>query len=124
MRRTILIVDDNAACAEPLQIALEAWTGVEVQVVGNAQEALGILLANPECIAAVITDLRMPSVSGLELLDAMRRNDALRTVPVMIISGDSDPTLPARALNEGAAGFFLKPYSPLEVKRRLEQLLV
>ena len=124
MKRTIVIVDNNAACAEPLQIALEMWAGIDVQLVGNAAEALQIVSANPERISAVVTDWRMPVVSGLELLEAMQRNDALRLVPVVIVSGDSDPTLPARALQIGAAGFFTKPYSPLEVKRHLERLLI
>jgi CheY-like chemotaxis protein len=40
-----------------------------------------------------------------------------------LISGDSDPGLPARALAEGADAFFSKPYSPSAVRRKLEQLI-
>ena len=123
MRRTILIVDDNAACAEPLQIVLESLDGIDVRLVGNASEALSVLMAGGERIAAVITDLRMPSLSGLELLHIMKHDAALRLVPVVVVSGDSDPTVPAKVLDSGAAAFFTKPYSPMEVKRRLEQLL-
>ena len=123
MRRTILIVDDNAACAEPLQIALESLTGVDVHVVGDASEALSVMAARAEGVVAVVTDLRMPTLSGFELLSIMKHDAALRLVPVVVVSGDSDPDVPGRVLASGAAAFFTKPYSPMEVKRRLEQLL-
>ena len=116
-------MDDNAACAEPLQIALESLDGVDVRLVGNASDALSVLAGKENRISAVITDLRMPTVSGLELLQIMKQDGTLRLTPVIVVSGDSDPSLPAKAMDSGAAAFFTKPYSPFEVKRRLEQLL-
>jgi len=123
MRNMILIVDDNLPCAEPLQIALEAITGVEVHVAGDAVAALKILGMAPHRIAAVITDWRMPSISGLDLLRTLKSDAMLCDVPVLVISGDSDPGLPALALSGGAVAFFTKPYSPLAVRKRLEQVL-
>jgi len=123
MGNIILIVDDNLACAEPLQMALECIRGMEIQVAGDANSALGIIAGAPHRVAAVITDLRMPVMSGLEFLKMLKSDDSLRMVPVLVISGDSDPELPARALLGGAAAFFTKPYSPLAVRKRLEQLL-
>ena len=123
MGKIILIVDDNLACAEPLQMALESIRGMEIQVAANARMALGLIAPAPYRIAAIITDLRMPLVSGLELLNILKSDPSLRNVPVLVISGDSDPGLPAKALSGGAAAFFTKPYSPLAVRKRLEQLL-
>lgn len=123
MSKIILIVDDNLGCAEPLQIALESIAGIEVHVAANAKSALAIIIAAPDRIAAVVTDLRMPSVSGFELLQALQADAALRNVPVLVVTGDSDPELPARAYSGGASAFFTKPYSPLQVRRRLEQLI-
>ncbi len=123
MGKIILIVDDNLACAEPLQMALESIRGMEIQVAANARMALGLIAPAPDRIAAIITDLRMPLVSGLELLNILKSDPSLCNVPVLVISGDSDPCLPAKALSGGAAAFFTKPYSPLAVRKRLEQLL-
>jgi CheY-like chemotaxis protein len=44
-------------------------------------------------------------------------------LPILLISGDSDPMLPERALAQGADAFFPKPYSPSAVRKKLEQLL-
>jgi len=123
MQKIILIVDDNLACAEPLQIALECIRDMEIQVAADAGAALGIIAGAPDRIAAIITDLRMPFVSGLEFLNILKADACLCNVPVFIISGDSDPLLPARAMSGGAAAFFTKPYSPFAVRKRLEQLL-
>lgn len=123
MNRIIVIVDDNLVCAEPLQIALESIAGMEIHVAANAAAALAIAGASPERVAAVVTDLRMPAINGFDLLRMLRNDPALRNVPVLVISGDSDPELPARAYSGGASAFFTKPYSPLQVRKRLEQLL-
>lgn len=123
MRNMILIVDDNLPCAEPLQMALETINGMEVYVAGDAVAAMKLLGTAPHRVAAVITDWRMPSVSGLDLLRTLKSHATLCDVPVLVISGDSDPGLPALALSRGAAAFFIKPYSPLAVRKRLEQVL-
>ena len=123
MRNIILIVDDNLTCAEPLQIALESIDGMDVRIAADGEAVLRLLTASPDRVAALITDLRMPSISGLELLHRVQSDASLRQIPVLIVSGDSDPELPARTYSGGASAFFTKPYSPLAVRRRLEQLL-
>jgi DNA-binding NarL/FixJ family response regulator len=44
-------------------------------------------------------------------------------MPVLVISGDSDPRTPARVIAAGAQAFFAKPYSPAAIRRKLEELL-
>lgn len=123
MGRTIVVVEDSSDCAETLQIALEAMEGVEVRVVASGQDALELLTRGGARVAAVITDLEMPRMSGLDLLQRLKSDPALRDIPVLIISGDSDPRLPARSLSCGAHAYFTKPYSPMQVRHTLEQLL-
>jgi CheY-like chemotaxis protein len=53
----------------------------------------------------------------------VRAEPRFARLPIVLISGDSDPLLPARALAQGADAFFPKPYSPAAVRRKLEQLL-
>jgi PleD family two-component response regulator len=53
----------------------------------------------------------------------LRAEPGCARLPILLISGDSDPRLPARALARGANAFFGKPYSPSAVRRKLEQLL-
>jgi len=121
MPRLVIIIEDSATCAETLQIALEGIAGVEVRILQNPRAALA-LAATTE-VAAVITDLHMPRADGFELIRELRADARFRNLPVLLISGDSDPRLPASALAVGATAFFAKPYSPAAVRRRLEELL-
>jgi two-component system, chemotaxis family, chemotaxis protein CheY len=125
--RTILIVEDSETCAETLQIALESMPGLKTQVLQNLGAALAALRDENSNIAALVTDLNMPRRAGLkdgfELIRQLRAERRYASLPVLLISGDSDPQLPQRALAHGADAFFSKPYSPAAVRRKLEQLL-
>jgi DNA-binding response OmpR family regulator len=74
-------------------------------------------------ISALVTDLHMPKNNGFDLIRDVRTESRYARLPILMISGDSDPRLPQRALEIGADAFFPKPYSPAAVRRKLEQLL-
>jgi CheY-like chemotaxis protein len=121
--RTVLIVEDSEACAETLQIALEALPDVRTVVVRSPAAALVRLRRDDAEISAVVTDLHMPKSDGFDLIRQLRKEARYAKLPILMISGDSDPRLPQRALESGADAFFSKPYSPAAVRRKLEQLL-
>jgi CheY-like chemotaxis protein len=121
--RTILIVEDSETCAETLQIALESMPGLNTMVLPSLGAALAALRNDKNNIAALVTDLHMPRHDGFELIRQLRAELRYASLPVLLISGDSDPQLPERALAHGADAFFSKPYSPAAVRRKLEQLL-
>jgi len=121
--RTILIVEDSETCAETLQIALESMPGLKTMVLPSLAAALAALRSDDNDIAALVTDLHMPRHDGFELIRQLRSEVRYASLPVLLISGDSDPQLPQRALAQGANAFFSKPYSPAAVRRKLEQLL-
>jgi two-component system, chemotaxis family, chemotaxis protein CheY len=62
-------------------------------------------------------------MDGFDLIEAVRANPDHATLPILVISGDSDPRTPARLTRLGANAYFPKPYSPAEVRSRLEQLI-
>ena len=70
-----------------------------------------------------VTDLQLPLMDGFSLIERVRREPRHARMPVMVISGDADPRAPERALRLGANAFFPKPYSPAEVRTRLEELI-
>lgn len=120
-RPTLLIVDDSDDCSETLELALLSLKDVRIAIVRTAEEALQTFAAEP--VAALVTDLHLPRMDGLHLLSTIRRAATGRAIPVVVISGDSDPSTPARVLAAGAQAFFSKPYSPAAVRRKLEELL-
>lgn len=131
MSRLVLIVEDSETCAETLQIALESIPDVEVRSIHNPQAAIAMLHERNTEIVAIVTDLNLEwnvaqSVGigdGLDLIRQLRAEPRFARLPILLISGDSDPRLSERALAHGADAFFPKPYSPAAVRRKLEQLL-
>jgi two-component system chemotaxis response regulator CheY len=121
--RTVLIVDDSESGAAPLEIAVMEMPGVSIIAVSSAKEALRVLHSKGKPISVVITDLNMPSMDGFELIARIRADASHRRIPIIVVSGDTDPDTPQRVKRLGADAFFPKPYSPAEVCRKLEQLL-
>ena len=121
MPRTVLVVEDTDICRDALEVALMRVPGVNIQVVATAEEALRQLKTSEVC--ALLTDLHLPSMDGFELIEAVRSNPQHSLLPIVVISGDSDPRTPARLADLGANAYFPKPYSPAEVRAILEQLI-
>ena len=121
MTRNVLIVEDTELCRDTLELALTKLPNLSVRSVTTAEEALEWLDANEAC--ALVTDLHLPVMNGFELIEAVRGRPMQASLPILVISGDSDPRIPSRVANLGANAFFAKPYSPAEVRRKLKQLI-
>ena len=123
MERTVLIVEDTDYCLDALEVALDFMPGVSIRMVRTAEEALQRLGNGDGDICAVITDLHLPQMDGFELIQAVRSHPGRGALPILVISGDTDPGTPSRLQALGANAYFPKPFSPLEVRTRLEQLI-
>src|SRR5580698_7395918 len=128
MAKLVLIVEDSETCAETLLIALESVPGIEVRVIQSLRAAIAAIEDRANDVAALVTDLnfsdpRNPDSDGFDLIRKLRAEPRFAHLPILLISGDSDPRLPERALAQGADAFFPKPYSPSAVRKKLEQLL-
>lgn len=119
--RVVLVVEDSDDCAATLEIALDGHPGFVVQVSATAEDALQVL--ENQDIGAVITDLHLPVMDGIELVSRVRRNARFAHLPLLVISGDADPDTPRRAHLAGASAYFAKPYSPGAVRQKLEELI-
>jgi two-component system, chemotaxis family, chemotaxis protein CheY len=121
MPRTVLIVDDSATSGDTLAVALAAIPDIEVRTVSSGEEALRIAASG--AVHALITDLHMPYMDGFELIGRMQAEPNLASVPIVVISGDSDVDTPGRVRQLGASAFFSKPFSPAAVRGALERIL-
>ena len=121
MTRTVLIVDDSHSCGDTLALALADLPDLDVRMVASAQEAL--ILVDTIPLAALVTDLHLPRIDGFELIRRIRAKPQFATVPIFVISGDSDSETPSRLRRLGADAFFAKPFSPHAVRQALEQFL-
>ncbi|PYT12322.1 MAG: hypothetical protein DMG59_23785 [Acidobacteria bacterium] len=121
MNRTVLIVEDTEFCRDTLEVLLMKLPGLAVRSVATAEEALECLHSQEVC--ALITDLDLPRMDGFELIETIRAQPRRSPLPILVISGDSDPRTPERLASLGADAYFSKPYSPAEVRQKLEQLI-
>ena len=120
--RTILIVEDSENAAATLEIALAGISGVSVLVAASAIQALRMLPAAGD-VRAIITDLNMPRMDGFELIRRIRDDPRFSSTPIVVVSADTDPATPRRVADLGACAFFAKPFSPAEVRRKVEEIL-
>ena len=121
MARTVLIVEDSDTSADTLEIALLALPDLNVSHVRSGRNAWQLL--QKETVSAIITDLHMPHMDGFELIERVRAAGPVTHVPIIVVSGDSDPDTPDRVRQLGADAYFAKPYSPAAVRDTLERLL-
>ena len=121
MTRTVLIVEDTEPSRDTLEVALMKVPGLAVKAVATAEEAMKCLAAEDVC--ALVTDLHLPRMDGFELIQQIRSQPRNSAFPILVVSGDTDPGTLERLAELGANAYFPKPYSPAEVRRKLEQLL-
>ena len=104
-QRMVHVIDDDEALRESLAFLLRA-AQLEVKSYASARAFLDAL--PDESLGCVITDVRMPDISGIDLL---RRLKELKiSVPVIVVTGHGDVALAVEAMKIGAADFFEKPF--------------
>ncbi|MGQ0815123.1 MAG: sigma-54-dependent transcriptional regulator [Gemmatimonadota bacterium] len=120
MRTKILVVDDERAILDTVEILLRG-EGFEASVAQSGREALDRFdEVEPDI---VVTDIRMPGVTGLDLLEAVRERDP--EVPVILMTAQASLQSAVKAVNQGAFYYLQKPFSNAELValcRRAAQL--
>jgi two-component system nitrogen regulation response regulator NtrX len=108
--KTVLVVDDEKNIRRTLQLVLEG-EGYRVLNAETAEEGLR-LLASPDIpVDVAVLDMKLPGMSGLEALERIRKDEALKDLPVVLISGHAMVNDAVNAIKLGASDFFEKPLS-------------
>ncbi len=110
-KRRILVVDDEAVNREMLRMILE--DRYELLFAENGGEALTLMRDNAQLLSLVLLDLMMPVMNGFEVLDAVRSDDVLRRIPIIVLT--SEKAAEVKSLEHGAQDFITKPYELPEV---------
>ena len=106
----VLIVDDSKATRELLASALEGLPEAEIIEVASGFEALKILPRHR--FDLIVTDINMPDINGLELINFVKKSPAYREVPLFIVSSEAKEHDRQRGLALGAAEYLTKPFDP------------
>jgi FixJ family two-component response regulator len=115
----IAIVDDDESMQDSLHDLIES-AGLEARCFGSAEEFLESGLHRQA--ACLITDIRMPKMSGLELQSRLKDEEC--NVPIIFITAHGDTGMRIRAMREGAVEFLAKPFDHQLLLKRVRAALV
>ncbi|MFZ5570773.1 MAG: response regulator [Thermodesulfobacteriota bacterium] len=123
MAHTILIVDDSPPMRSVIRKTIKAsgYGDSRFFEAGNGAEALQILRQN--WLDLVVTDYNMPSMNGMELIAAMKKDEVLQAVPVLVITTEGSSRMVDEFLAGGAAGYLKKPFTPEEIRTKIIAVL-
>lgn len=118
MAHKVLIVEDSKASRELIASTAESVDGVEAFTTSSGFEALKLL--SRQRFDLIITDINMPGINGLELINFVKKNPSYRNTPLFVITTEGRDQDREKGLALGAAEYLTKPFDP----RALEGLLV
>ncbi len=110
-KRQLLVVDDEMINREILGHLLSQ--DYEVLFSDNGSDAIEQIKQNSDTLSAVLLDLIMPGMNGLEVLETVKADPALKNIPVIVVTSDQESEV--RSLTLGASDFISKPYPQPDV---------
>ncbi len=118
--RSILVVDDNEINRGILgEIFKDKY---EILEAGDGKEAISMIDANEDKLAAILLDIVMPEMDGYAVLEAMQKKDNLNdSIPVLMITADTSTEAERTSYQKGAADVIHKPFDPVIVDKRVSR---
>jgi CheY-like chemotaxis protein len=114
--KTILICDDEPTLRELVRASLNGG----YRFAEASDGFVAVELARELDPDAIVLDLMLPRLSGLEVLAELKRDERLRSIPVLVMTAWNDTE--EAALAAGATGFVTKPFDPDDLKLAVEEL--
>ena len=110
MASKVLVMDDSKLIRRMVSLALPS-SAFEIIQAADGMEGLERLDQHPD-LGLIISDLNMPRLGGLDFLEELRRRPAFASLPVVMLTPESQAPLMARAKAFGANGWLTKPFKP------------
>ncbi|MEM9244658.1 MAG: response regulator [Cyanobacteria bacterium P01_F01_bin.153] len=117
---TVLVVDDNSDLRIYVSSILKS-AGYEVVTARDGDE--GFRTAQAKAVDAVVTDLMMPRVSGLDLIRMVREDEELQGTPVILLTAKADDDTRLEGVEQGADAYLAKPFNARELLAEVRNLL-
>jgi len=117
----ILVIDDDASMRESLK-DLFSLEEMECDIADSGKKGLAMAQTNHPQL--VVVDAQLPDVSGFQLCQTMKKDPALKRMPVVMVSGRfTEPQDKVQGLELGADDFFVKPFYPVLFVARVKNLV-
>lgn len=120
--KRILVADDSTATRALITAVLAELQDVQVERASTGIEALKLLSTTG--IDLVLTDIHMPEINGLELVNFIKSDQRLRSIPVIVISTEAAEDDRQRALSLGADDYLPKPFTAPQLRHTINKHLL
>lgn len=117
---TVLVVDDDPVIQKLLQVNFE-MEGYSVITAGDGEE--GLAKAQAEHPAAVVLDVMMPKMDGLEVARRLKADPDTQGIPIILLSAKAQQADIQAGTATGAEEYLTKPFDPLELLQRVGELI-
>lgn len=117
----ILVVDDTTTSRMLLRDALETIGFRNIAVAPDGEQALQMMLTSPSHL--IISDMNMPKMNGLQLLQAIRNYKPTARTPFMILTGNADRNVLVEGRKLGLNNYLNKPFTTPDLKKALEAIV-
>jgi two-component system chemotaxis response regulator CheY len=123
MALNILVVDDSQTVRAVIikTLTLAGIPSNEVHQAANGKEALDIL--KDHWIDLIFSDINMPVMGGMEMIQQIQQDDMLKTIPVIVVSTEGSATRIEQLKAQGVRAYIRKPFTPELVRSVVEDIL-
>ncbi len=123
MALNILVVDDSETVREVIAktLGLAQVPVNELHMAANGREALDILQEN--WVDLVFSDINMPVMTGVEMIEHMQQDDVMRSIPVIVVSTEGSATRIEELRSKGVSAYIRKPFTPESIRRVVDEVL-
>jgi two-component system chemotaxis response regulator CheY len=119
--KTILIVEDSATTRALIRAVIDEFGEFETVEASSGFEALKMLPQQEYDL--IITDINMPDINGLELINFVRNNARYKQIPIIIVSTERSEEDKKRGLALGATAYVTKPFKSVELQEIIKKTL-
>jgi two-component system chemotaxis response regulator CheY len=116
----VLVVDDAAAMRRIIKSALNELGFTNIREAENGRMALDELKRKKADL--VVSDWNMPVMTGIDLLKAIRADDGLKSIPVLMVTAEAKPENIMEAVKAGVNNYIVKPFTAKTLQEKLNKI--
>ncbi|MBI1754205.1 MAG: response regulator [Acidobacteria bacterium] len=120
MGHCILTVDDSSTMRQMITFTLK---GAGYDVLEAADGVEGLDLAQGKKLSLIITDVNMPRMDGITLVQRLRALPEFKFTPILVLTTESDTSMKQKGKEAGATGWIVKPFSPEKLLEVVNKVL-
>jgi len=121
MVKKILVIDDEESILEVIKCCLEDLAGWEVQTANSGKE--GVFLAKKQPFDAVLLDVSMPEMDGIQTVEKLQENPVTNYLPIVLLTAKVQPNDRDRFSQLKIAGTLAKPFNPMTLVQQVANVL-